>query len=627
MSIRIKVILPYLLLTVVVSLIGVYVVTRLVTGTLQERLTNQLLEAGRVVADNFVRLDIQHVQNARRIIFTEGVAEAIDSGDRQALLDILIPDFGASERGNLILFSTDGREVIHLLKDAEGKPYPVDQISGAAASPIVAPYLARKDPQEQPRRGLGANGVNNELYYYNSLPIPIGDEFRGVIVVGTRVSRLLPFLKNVALADVVVYDGSGRAIATTLGLGDDATLDLLSISIVEYNDILHSTEKIVTGNNFMMDERDYTIGRAPLQVGSDRVGVFGVILPMDFVVQSGQESRNLYIALFTVLMLFVVGIGVYVVSRWVINPLFALVRTSQAIAGGDLSRRTGIRNKDEIGELAGTFDDMTDRLEERTLELERMNEVLRQMDRTKTNFIQISAHELRTPLTLIMGYSQMLEQDTQDNPEMFKLAQGILEGSERMKDVVDSMLDVSRIDADALVLRKVRLDLDVVVKKVHKEFKPALKERSLKFETEGLDTLPPVPADPELIQKVFYHLVMNAIKFTPDGGHIKIIGENCNGSRPPHVLVTVRDTGVGIEPSMQESIFQKFHQTGEVLMHSSGKTKFKGGGPGLGLTIAQGIVTAHGGRLWVESSGYDEQALPGSAFHIILPLQEEGSDA
>lgn len=111
-----------------------------------------------------------------------------------------------------------------------------------------------------------------------------------------------------------------------------------------------------------------------------------------------------------------IGIGFWV-SRQIIDPLYRLVNTSQAISAGDLEQRTGIISKDEIGILAKSFDGMTANLQERTVQLERANQILKNIDKTKSNFIQISAHELRTPLTLIMGYSQMLEQDARNDPE------------------------------------------------------------------------------------------------------------------------------------------------------------------------------------------------------------------
>jgi signal transduction histidine kinase len=89
------------------------------------------------------------------------------------------------------------------------------------------------------------------------------------------------------------------------------------------------------------------------------------------------------------------------------------------------------------------------------------------------------------------------------------------------------------------------------------------------------------------------------------------------------IQIVVSDTGIGIDPRFHELIFTKFYQTGQVSLHSSGKTKFKGGGPGLGLAIARGIVEAHGGKTWVESPRRDEEACPGSQFYVVLPLYQQ----
>ncbi len=621
MSIRLKVILPYLLLTVIVSVIGVYVVTRLVSNTIQGRLTNQLLEAGRVVSDSFVRQEVRHVETARIIAYTSGLADALAGEDRETALTLAEPVFAGLGIENLILVSAQGNELVHLILDEKGELQRVEQDTGAANSTIVAPFLANRNSEEPPRRALGVNLVNDGTYYYTSLPVSSDGRFSGVIVVGTSIQNILPFLKSTALADIIIYGGDGQAIGSTLGANDQNTLKLISIKKDEYQQIIVSKD-IVTGSNVSIDGRSFSIARGPLQVGNDRIGVFAVALPLDFVIKSGVGSRTTYVILFTVVFFFVLAIG-YVVSRRIINPLYSLVNTSQAIAGGDLEQRTGIHTNDEIGTLANTFDEMTARLQERTRELERTNQILRNIDKTKTNFIQISAHELRTPLTLIMGYSQMLEQDTKNNPELAALAQGILDGSERMTDIVDSMLDVSRIDSNTLFLRKTGLRLDLLIKKVNKRFEKAFEERNIAVDTDGLRDLPLIPADPDLLLKVFNNIIMNAIKFTPDGGSITISGRYLNGSEPPQVEVAVRDTGIGIEPALQHLIFEKFNQTGDVLLHSSGKTKFKGGGPGLGLAIARGIVEAHGGRIWVESPGYNEEVHPGSTFFVSLPAEKQ----
>jgi signal transduction histidine kinase len=299
-----------------------------------------------------------------------------------------------------------------------------------------------------------------------------------------------------------------------------------------------------------------------------------------------------------------------------------LVETSQAIAEGDLNQRTNIRSSDEIGMLAVNFDEMTNKLSQRTHELEKAYLALEQMDRTKISFIDVAAHELRTPLTLVKGYTQMLASKGASDASLAPLAQGILNGTNRMLEVVSSMLDVSRIDSQTLKVIPELLEIGSIITLVSQEFHKAVEERQLNYRVEDLSNLPAIQADPDLLHKLFYHLIVNAIKYTPDGGSIQISGREVQkpGS-PAEVEIVVQDSGIGIDRQHHELVFEKFYQTGEVLFHSSGKTKYKGGGPGLGLAIARGIVQAHGGKIWVESPGHDEINFPGSRFYVRLPLQ------
>jgi signal transduction histidine kinase len=131
----------------------------------------------------------------------------------------------------------------------------------------------------------------------------------------------------------------------------------------------------------------------------------------------------------------VIVIG-YLVARMIINPLSTLVSASRAIANGDLTQRTKINTRDEIGVLSNTFDQMTENLQERTIELENSNRILEQMDRTKMRFIQVSAHELRTPMTLVQGYAQMAQLKANGNADMERYAKGMLEGTGRMVEII-----------------------------------------------------------------------------------------------------------------------------------------------------------------------------------------------
>lgn len=622
MSIRFKVILPYLLLTLLIAITGVYVVTQLVTNSLSERLTNQLLEAGRVVSDDIARQEIKHIENARYIALTRGVAEAMRDGEWKVLGDLVQPSAAGLGVENIVIINTNGREIMHLIQQPD-KTLVSSSSSGLAGSLIVEELLTKQNPDSLPQRALLQDAADQRYYHFTSTVISLDGEMVGIIVTGTSLDTLLPYMKNTSLADVILYDSSGKVIGTTFGAqsADLQKMQELSITPQLASEIIISSGNI-SGEDFQLEERWYRIARSPMQISDDRIGVFAVVLPLDFVIQPGTASRNNYVVLFSIAMLLVVAIG-YGISRLITNPLFSLVRTSQAIAGGDLAQRTGIQSSDEIGALANTFDAMTESLQQRTIELEKANQILEQMDHNKSSFIQVAGHELRSPLTVINAYAQILEKSAQDNPELAPVSKGILDGTTRMTAVVNSMLDISRIDSKALKVIPENLLLAPIVKKVEKKFASAWEERNINLTVKGLEDLPRIAADPDLLEKVFYHLIMNAIKYTPDGGSITVVGRVVTGETEiPQVEITVSDTGIGIDPQFKDLIFEKFFQTGEIQLHSSGRTNFKGGGPGLGLAIVKGIIEAHGGQVWVESPGFNEEKCPGSQFFVRLPLVE-----
>lgn len=257
-------------------------------------------------------------------------------------------------------------------------------------------------------------------------------------------------------------------------------------------------------------------------------------------------------------------------------------------------------------------------------ELESKRDVLERLDKSKSDFIAIAAHELKTPLTLIEGYSAMLSEQLKQNPDQLdEMLQGIGNGTRRLREIIDDMIDVSLIDNNMLSLNYQPVWLNRLLNAIGQELDATIKERNLKF------LLIPFPgwnkmffADAERLYQAFRNVVLNAIKFTPDGGSIRVDGREL----PGFVEVRVTDTGIGIAPENQSLIFEKFGRLGNPSLHSSGKTKFKGGGPGLGLPITKGIVEAHGGAIWVESDGYDEVNCPGAKFHILLPLRQEPPD-
>ena len=258
---------------------------------------------------------------------------------------------------------------------------------------------------------------------------------------------------------------------------------------------------------------------------------------------------------------------------------------------------------------------------ERTEELQEAYERLEQLDKAKSDFIEVASHELRTPITVLRGYSDMLliEDTVKENEFQAQLVKGIRSGAVRMHSIVNDMLDVVKIDNENLQIYVAQIVIRDVLETAVIKLESALEERKQTVTFTGLAGLPLIKADSELLHKLFTQILINAIKYTPDGGTIEVAGKTAVFNNTPGVQISITDTGIGIDPNYHDLIFNKFYQTGKVALHSSGKTKFKGGGPGLGLAIARGIVLAHKGRIWVESEGHDEENYPGSTFHVFLP--------
>ncbi len=272
--------------------------------------------------------------------------------------------------------------------------------------------------------------------------------------------------------------------------------------------------------------------------------------------------------------------------------------------------------------------------------VERANMELTKLDQTKTNFLSLASHELRTPLVSVMGYlNLMLSGDlgdvSREQREMLEIA---IKGATRLRDIIEDLLMVAKIEGGRLPLRLRWLSVADVVKASFDEVWPFLNQRQVQITEEGLDPLPKVEADFDRMQQCMTNLISNAVKFTPDGGRVVIHGRKIKINRETGALepvldnsilsadcyleICVEDSGIGIKKEDIEKIFDKFYEAGDVDSHSTGKVKFMGGGTGLGLSIAKGIVEGHHGRIWAESGGEDFEKLPGSRFFVVIPIKQ-----
>ena len=248
-------------------------------------------------------------------------------------------------------------------------------------------------------------------------------------------------------------------------------------------------------------------------------------------------------------------------------------------------------------------------LDESRRRLEAANQELTRANQAKANFLSIISHELKTPLSVINGFlSLILDERYQNDPQHLREAVQISKRrGEQLSRMIDELIDLSRLDARAMVLRLEETDTAALLRELAAEFAEEIRRRGLRLELHLPPDLPRVVCDPDKLQQVFTNLLANAIKFSPDGGRIDL------DARAGHdeIVYCCRDTGIGIPAADLEKIFEKFYQ-----VDSTATRRF--GGAGLGLSIAREIMLLHGGRAWAESSPGQ-----GSAFFVSLPLQRQ----
>jgi hypothetical protein len=287
-------------------------------------------------------------------------------------------------------------------------------------------------------------------------------------------------------------------------------------------------------------------------------------------------------------------------------------------------------------------------LKENLTRVEESNRVLERLDRMKSNFLALASHELRTPLTYILPSVEFLSESLKERLENDekRFLEAIHQGGKRLQKVVHDLLEVARLESQSLYVGRERIDLPALVRAVRSDFHPILKSRELSLTIGEFPHPLPFFGDPDHLRKAVYRLVENAVKFTPRGGGIEIKASHRTPAEieamepllspfspsffrkditDPFLQMTVRDTGIGIDPEEQVRIFDKFYEVGDIGAHFTSQTRFGGKGVGLGLTLVRGMVEAHGGMVWVESPGTEKDGV-GSAFHLLLPLAPDGGE-
>jgi len=284
------------------------------------------------------------------------------------------------------------------------------------------------------------------------------------------------------------------------------------------------------------------------------------------------------------------GLGLKKSGAWYSNEDIELLQTLM------MQTAVSIENARKVDEL------------KKMVELETSYRDLQKVNEMKDNFISMVSHDLRTPMTCIKGYASFMHQkpDKIDKETMKEYSGIIIDETDRLTRLISNILDIQRFEAGRVVLEFRDINIINIVEESLILFRPAAEQKNISLEKDLADQEIIIRGHADRLRQVLANLLSNAIKFTPEKGQVKLIAERISDNGNPAVKVSVSDTGIGIPESMQEMIFQKFHQAEKLV-------RDKEEGSGLGLALVREIIEYHGGQVGVTSNPGQ-----GSAFYFIV---------
>jgi two-component system, NtrC family, sensor histidine kinase GlrK len=390
-----------------------------------------------------------------------------------------------------------------------------------------------------------------------------------------------------------------RYLSEALEIADPNVAELLSLMQQDYQRYLQLFDKEMVP---LKANREYAQGwyaREKNQVTDKILGFLakieaerqqGTYNKVRELADAGGRAREGAVTITFASLAFILILSL-LIARSINKPISVLKNKTREIAKGRFEPDLRLSSPPEIGELAAAFNLMCRKLGE--------------LDKMKSDFFASMSHELRTPLTSIKeGTGLLLEGVGGATTEKQRRLLTILaEESNRLIGLVNSLMDLSKMEAGMMNYSFERVSLAPLIKKALSEITPLIEAKGIQLETEVAERLPTVKVDSERILQALRNLIGNAVKFTPRAGRVKVAARSVAGK----IEFSVRDTGPGIAAENLKAIFDKFHQ-------GDSNGTFSVNGTGLGLAIAKHIIVSHGGEIWAEN--HPDR---GSTFIFVLP--------
>ena len=336
----------------------------------------------------------------------------------------------------------------------------------------------------------------------------------------------------------------------------------------------------------------------------DLMAVVSVRMGTDLIETGFHQNRALLIA-FAIGTTALILAGSYLIIRYVIvKPVRHLKEVAEAIAAGELNVRSEIQTGDEFEDLSVAFNRMLRNLtsfqernrnliadlDRKVDELARVNMALYESNRLKGDFLSTMSHELRTPLNSIIGFSEVLLNADNLSEKQHRYAANIMTGGQQLLALINDVLDLAKMESGKMRLHPEELKPTELCEQAATLFREQAEKKNVELRLNCSPELPPIRQDAGKLNQVLTNLLSNAVKFTPQGGRVTLGAEVSDGQ----CTFTVTDTGVGIAPEEQETIFDKFRQSANPLTREQG-------GTGLGLSIVREIAKLLGGDVALKS--------------------------
>lgn len=538
---------------------------------------------------------------------------AVSTGDHNTVLDVA-----------RIFQSQAGGDIFSVI-DVNGKVLARVNDPDRWGDTVSSDSLFIQAVEGKPGTGFIVDG--NVLYQVVDVPIvSAGQYVSGVLHLGFRIDN--PFasvLKRLTGTDISFFDND-IIVASSL----DSSIVHEMTRALQYKKngrYLNSTPANNTFDIKLLGER--------FRCMFQELPVPGVRY---MIHRSVDKEMAFYRQLQTLLAVFgLISLGIaflfgIILSRGIAGPITRLAELSSKVAGGDFSVRFQTTTNDEISELGRSFNFMTEHLRDYLSELEnhRLNLELLVEKRTaelarantaKSDFLANMSHELRTPMNAIIGFSELLEDGTfgELNAKQNRYVGNILTSGRHLLALINSILDLSKVEAGVLDLHPERFDIRESLNITESLFLGYAKKKQLGYEFIVSDTLSTMFADETRFKQILYNILSNAAKFTPDGGSVTLNADRIDDvSRSPrtnhlapgeYIHISVADTGIGIAPEDQDLVWGEFRQ----IDSSYARTQE---GTGLGMALTKRLVEMQGGAIWFES-----EKGKGTTFSFVLPLE------